>query len=108
MATQQRGQAAQTRNAPRDGRPGSQDQRDPPVWSKRAWTGSGHVEVAVWSKTVGEADQGWEVLNTTIRKTYKDGEEYKESRSLRPEELPLAAALLNEAFAFVTNAENRR
>lgn len=108
MATQQRGQDARARNAPREAGNGPAERHDPPAWSKRVWTGSGHIEVACWPRTVGEGDQEREVLNTTLRKTYKDGEEYKEARSLRPEELPLAAALLHEAFAFVTNAENRR
>jgi hypothetical protein len=108
MATQQqrRGSQAQGRGSPRNG--GEAERHDPPAWSKRVWTGSGHIEVACWPRTVGEGDQEREVLNTTLRKTYKDGEEYKEAKSLRPEELPLAAALLTEAFAFVTNVANRQ
>lgn len=80
------------------------ERNDPPVWSQKAWTGSGHVEVAVWPRVVSDR----EVLNATIRKTYKDGEEYKESKSLRPEELPIVSALLLEAFSFITNEENRK
>lgn len=64
--------------------------------------------MAVWSRTVGEGNQQREVLNTTIRKTYKEGEVYKESKSLRAEEVPLAANLLQQAFAWITTEENRQ
>ena len=78
-----------------------------PVWNKRVWTGSGNLEVAVWARMVGKEGEEREVMNTTLRKTYKDGTEYKESRSLRAEELPLASLLLQEAFTFITNEQNR-
>lgn len=62
----------------------------------------------MWARTVGEGNQQREVLNTTIRKTYKEGEVYKESKSLRAEELPIAANLLQQAFAWVVDQENRQ
>lgn len=88
-------------------RNGQGQTNDPPVWKKRVWTGSGHLEVAVWSRMIGEGDAEREVMNTTIRKTYKEGEEYKESKSLRQEELTIAAALLNEAFTWITDQDQR-
>ena len=57
---------------------------------------------------IGEGDDAREVLNTTIRKTYKEGESFKESKSLRVEELMIAAALLQEAFVWSTDQDQRQ
>lgn len=79
------------------------ERREPPLWSRRYWSGSGHIEVAVWSRMIGEGDDAREVLNTTLRKTYKDGDDYKDAKSYRPEELPLIAFVLQEAFRFISD-----
>ncbi len=86
---------------------GSTKEKSKPVWSRRYWTGSGNLEVAVWSRTIGEGNDARDVLNTSIKKTYKDGEEYKESSSFRMEELPLVAFALQEAFAYISAEQNR-
>ena len=78
-----------------------------PVWSRKHWTGSGQLEVAIWSRMVGEGDQEREVFNTSIKKTYKADEEYKESSSFRAEELPLVAAALTEAWLWISEQTHR-
>jgi hypothetical protein len=81
--------------------------KDTPVWSRKYFTGSGVLEVAIWSKTIGEGDSARDVLNTSLKKTYKDGDEYKTSTSFRFEELPIVAAAMQEAFAFISAEMNR-
>lgn len=83
-------------------KPPPKTEKPKPVWSRRHWTGSGTLEVAVWSRMVGEGDNAREVLNTTLKKTYKDGEEYKESGSYRPEELGLIILALQEAHHYIS------
>lgn len=79
-----------------------------PVYSKKYWTGSGNLECSVWENVTGEGDDERVVLSTTLRKTYKVDGEYKESTSLFPQELPLAALALSEAAAYCFNEQNRQ
>jgi hypothetical protein len=74
------------------------------VFTRRFWTGSGNLEIAVWNRTIGEGEEAHDVLNTTLKKTYKDANgDYQESGSLRVEELGLAILALQEAFSFISN-----
>jgi len=77
-----------------------------PVWSRRYWTGKATVEVSVWSHTREGENGDREVFSTTLKKTYKDGDEYKESDSFFPEELPLVAAALQEAFHYISEVQH--
>lgn len=71
-------------------------------------TASGWVEIAVWSNMVGEGNQQREVLGTTIRKKYKSGEAWVESKSLMVDDLPTVSLLLAEAHTFCSNELNRQ
>jgi len=86
----------------------AKEKGEKPIWSRRYWTGSGHLEVAVWSRMIGEGKEEREVLNTTLKKSYKDGDDYKESKSYRPEELGLVAFAMQEAFAFISSEMERK
>ncbi len=86
---------------------GKKEEKSKPVWFRRYWTGSGVLEVSVWSRTIESQGGDREVFNTSLKKTYKDGDDYKESGSYRPEELPLIAFALQEAFSFISNEQNR-
>ena len=85
---------------------GSQQQAEPPVWKKRCWTGAS-IEVAVWSRMVPDGEDEREVLSVTVRKQYKKGDQWHETAFLNPHEVPVVAALLQDAFAFVTNQQNK-
>lgn len=76
----------------------------PPVYSHRYWTGSGHIEIAVFAH-VGEGDSGssFTTYSTFLKRTYKDGDEYKETRFLRPEDLLVTAHALQQAYAFIAS-----
>src|SRR3954467_10560850 len=58
-----------------------------PVWSRRYWTGGGAVEVAVFERTVDNGNNSFTAYSTGVRRTYKDGDEYKSIHSFRPEDL---------------------
>ncbi|MBT4191911.1 MAG: hypothetical protein HOE11_01250 [Candidatus Diapherotrites archaeon] len=58
----------------------------------------GAIEVAVWENTSSE---GKKFFNTTMERSYKDGEEWKKTNSLRDSDLPKAILALQKAFEFV-------
>jgi len=83
------------------------EEKSKPIWSKRYWTGSGNLEVAVWKREIGTGPSSREVLNTTIKKTYKDGDRYKASSSFRPEEIGLVILALQQAFAYISSQQGQ-
>lgn len=100
---------AQQRQAERESRrsEGRQEERKAlPVYSCKYWTGSGQLEIAVFEN---EGDNGRKQYATSVKKTYKVGDEFKESKTFFPEELPLVASALNIAFAAIQSIkdENR-
>jgi hypothetical protein len=66
------------------------------------------VEVSVWRNTT---DQGADLYNATIRKSYKDEKsgEWKESSSFSPTDLAVVSQLSSQAFQAITElkAQNR-
>jgi len=58
----------------------------------------GAVEVAVWENS---SKEGRKFFTTTMDRTYKVGEEWKKTGSLRADDLPKAILALQEAFHFV-------
>jgi hypothetical protein len=78
---------------------------EPPVWSKRYWTGSGAVEVAVFRRTVSTADGSFATYSTAAKRTYKDGDEYRSVHSFWPADLLPLAHGLTEAFSWIAQQE---
>ena len=70
-----------------------------PLWSRRYWTGTGTIEIAVWDKMVNDR----RVLNTTLKKIFKDGDEYKQSETFFPQDLATVILGLQEAFHFISD-----
>jgi hypothetical protein len=97
-------QATQRRNNHRQEK---RNEKPAPVWSRRYWTGKANVEVAVWSNVIEQNGDDREVFSASLKKTYKDGDDYKESGSFFPEELPLVAFALQEAFSFISETLHR-
>ena len=84
------------------------EEKSGPVWSKRAWTGSGSVECAIFAKTV-EGDNGpYEVHNTVLKRSFKTDEGYDSSNSFRVEDLLIGALFLQEAALFILNEQSRK
>ena len=78
----------------------------PPVWSNKVWTGSGTIEVAVFQHMVQGANGEFVAFSIAAKRSWKDGDDYKESRSFRPEDLLPLAELLRCAWTFIS--EHRR
>jgi hypothetical protein len=71
------------------------------------WTGSGTVEVSVFSKHVGEGDKRFEAFSLSLKRTYKDGDQFKTVQGFRTEDVPVAIQLLQSAYDFITAETNR-
>jgi len=73
-----------------------------PLKSFRARTSSGRIEVAVW-KNENDGNTNYSV---TLRKTYKDGDDYKESKSLLENDLLIVARTVGHAWDFIQRDRN--
>ena len=62
----------------------------------------GGIEVAVWEN---KSEKGNKFYNTTLERSYKVGEEWKKTTSLRDSDLPRAILALQEAYHFVSLKE---
>jgi hypothetical protein len=62
----------------------------------------GAIEVAVWEN---QSKEGNKFYNTTMERSYKDGEEWKKTNSLRDSDLPKAVLALQKAYEFVAIKE---
>lgn len=94
-----------------DGSAEAGDEREkgsPPVYSKRAWTGSANVEVAVFERMIDGENGERRVFSIAAKRTWKDGEEYKNSNVFRPEDLLPLAFFLQLAYAFITNESSKK
>jgi hypothetical protein len=80
----------------------------PPVYSRRAWTGTGTVEVAVFERMVESESGDRRVFHVVAKRTWKDGDEYKSSNVFRPEDLLPLSLFLQFAYAFITNENSKR
>lgn len=83
-------------------------QKNPPVYSRRFYTGSGVVEAAVWERTVGERNSERLVYNVTVSRTYKDGDEYKRAYSFFPQDVPALALALQDCAFWIAEQESKR
>lgn len=58
----------------------------------------GGIDFAIW-KNVTKNGENW--FNVTVVRTYKDGEEYKESSSFRKDDLPVVSKGLDMAYGWI-------
>jgi hypothetical protein len=87
---------------------GNRNGGDRPIFSRRAWTGSGAVEVAVFDRMVDGDNGSYRVFNTVAKRSWKDGEEYTSSNNFRPEDLLPLAIFLQEAYSFIASEQAKR
>lgn len=94
----------------RGGGTATQEKKDPPVFSRKMWTGSANVEVAVFAKVVNEGkDDEFTAYNTSCRRTWKSQEEgYQSSPSFRQEDIPVLIQLLTQAHVYIADRLNER
>lgn len=89
-------------------RSNGREEKSPPIWSRRKWTGSGNVEVAVFDKMVKGDDGEFRVFTVSAKRSYKDGDEYKSGHWFRPEDVLILALFLQEAASFIASEEAKR
>ena len=99
----------------RNGRGATQEappekKHDRPIWSRKTWTGSANVEVAVFSKVVNEGgdDDKFTAYNVSAKRTFKTDEGYQSVQGFRAEDVPVLIQLLTQANAFIVDAMNNR
>lgn len=86
---------------------GDKEKGSPPEWSRRLWTGSANIEVAVFAKEVKGDNGDFVAYNVSAKRTYKEGEEYKSTQGFRSDDVPALVSLLLQAHAYVTDQLNK-
>jgi hypothetical protein len=76
-----------------------------PIWSKKYWTGSGSIEIAVWSRI---DDNNREQLSCSFKKSFKEKKKFRDSNTFFPQELLIAALAMQEAAMFCFNHQNKK
>jgi hypothetical protein len=66
------------------------------------------VECAIFEKEVGEGDNTFTAYNVSLKRTYKQDEEYKSTQGFRADDVPFAIQLLTQAYAYISNALNTK
>jgi hypothetical protein len=61
----------------------------------------GVIKAAVWRNVVDNGDASRAIYNVTLSRSYRDGDEWKESASLGYDDLLVAAKALNECHTYV-------
>lgn len=86
------------------------DEKSKPVFTRRAWTGSGSVDVAVFERTVEDRDNEREfrLFNIVAKRSWKNDKGYQSSNSFFPEDLLPLALFLQEAYTFVASEQSKR
>ena len=82
-------------------------EKNPPVWSRRTFTGSGSLEVAVFEKNVDTNGGTFTAYSVSAKRTYKDGDGYKEAKGFQGPDLPHLIVLLQAAAAHIVELQNR-
>jgi hypothetical protein len=72
-------------------------QKKEPAWSYRIED----IRAAIWANQ----SNGGAWMNTTITRRYKDGDEWKETTSWRPRDLPIVRVLADMAHDWIRKQE---
>lgn len=73
----------------------------PPVWKKRLFSSGSFIEAAVFRNEVDNGDSSFTAYSVSLQRSYKDGETWKDTRSLRRDDLLVASHLLQRAYAWI-------
>lgn len=70
-------------------------------------TGSGLIEVSVWENVV-TLEQGERlVYGVSFNRSYRDGDSWKQSKSLRAGDIPVLCHALSKAFDYIMEHQER-
>jgi hypothetical protein len=62
----------------------------------------GHIVAAIWAN---KADNGRVWFNVTVSRSYKDGEQWKDTSTFRRDDLPIVAKVVDMAYAWIWGQE---
>lgn len=83
------------------------EDRSPPVFTRKVFTGTGNVEVAVWERQPAEGQR--KVYSVTVRRTWRDDEgKWHSSETLRPEDILPASQFLQDCFGWLVDQNGQR
>ena len=86
-----------------------QTPKSKPVFSVGPFkTGSALVEVSVWENAVGEADDERTVFGIGLKRSFKDGDQWRESKVFRAQDLPHLMIAIQEAYLFCQNESAKK
>jgi hypothetical protein len=78
----------------------------PPVWKKRLYSNGSSIECAVFRNLVEQGQTSFATYSVTLQRSYKEADNtWKETRSLRRDDLLVAAHVLQRAYAWITEQE---
>ena len=78
----------------------------PPVWRKRLYSSGSFVECAVFRNQIDQGQSSFMAYSVSMQRSYKDADDqWKETRSLRRDDLLVAAHVLQRAYAWITEQE---
>ena len=81
----------------------------PPAHARCYWTGSANLDFAVFPRSVPAQGGGkFQTYGVSVKRTYKKGNDYAVSKSYRPEVLPILAAGLLQAHAWIADQQSQR
>ena len=86
------------------------DERARPIFARRAWTGTGSVEVAVFDRLVEdkESDRAFRVFNIVARRSWKEEKGYQSSNTFRTEDILPLSLFLQEAYSFIAAEQSKK
>ncbi|HUY33184.1 MAG TPA: hypothetical protein VMV69_10410 [Pirellulales bacterium] len=88
--------------------PDAGGEKSRPLFTKRVWTGTGSVEVAVFDRMVKGDDGEFRVFNIVAKRSWKSEDGYDSSNNFRPEDLLPLALFLQLAYEFIANEQARK
>ena len=83
-------------------------ERKPPVWSRKVFANGATLEVAIFEREIDGRNGKFVTYNVTMKRQYKDGDDYKTTQSFRSDDLPHLALLCSQAYGWVSEQDTRR
>ncbi|PQO47359.1 hypothetical protein [Blastopirellula marina] len=82
-----------------------QSETKPPIYRCRFFTGAGTVEAAVWDKEIGEGDAKRITHVVRVKRSWREGKDYKSSGSFWPQDLLALGEALRDCYLWITARE---
>ena len=79
----------------------------PPVWKRRLFSNGAYVECAVFRTEVDRGQSSFSAFDVVLDRSYRDGQgEWHTTRSLRRDDLLVAAHVLERAYAWIAEQDH--